>query len=237
MLEPRLIEYYLSKVQKEIGETSTLANTYFRLVKPIEENLKVYANLERLNKVSFFTGIILAPLKILIEILKSLGIAAIRFRESSGFEVPEGIQIQRVFVSHYTHAQLPCSPDVFFDQLPSKTDLIFYHNNTLLSRTKIFHKLSQGNYRPNFLMTTKSLGIWQTLQLQIRNLHVALNMLKSALKSRLFTPLEQKILIEASISQVSRKTLANQINLFRLDALLTQNRPKSLVITLEGHAF
>ena len=237
MLEPRIIEYHLSKVQKEIGETSTLANTYFRLVKPIEENLKIYANLENLNKVSLLTDIILAPLRISIEILKSLGFAAIRFRESSGFEVPEGIQIQRIFVSHYTHAQLPSGPDVFFDQLPSKNDLIFYHNNTLLSRTKIFHELSQGNYRPNFLITTKSLGIRQTLQLQVRNLHIALNMLKTALKSRLFTPLEQKILIEASISQVSRKTLANQINLFRLDALLAQNKPTSLVITLEGHAF
>lgn len=237
MLEPKLIEYHLSKVQKEFGETATLANTYFRLVKPIEENLKVYANLEKQNKSSLLVGIILAPIRISIEILKSVGFATIRFRESSSFEVPDNIQFQRIFVSHYTYAQLPSRPDVFFDQLPSKKDLIFYHNNTLLSRRKIFHKLKQGNYRDNFLITTKSLGIWQTLQLQIHNLHVASNMLKASLKTRLLTPLERKILIGASISQVSRQTLANQINLTRLDALLTQNKATSLVITLEGHAF
>ena len=85
MLEPRLIEYHLSKVQKEIGETSTLANTYFRLVKPTEENLKIYANLEKQNRLSFVVGIIFAPVRISIEIFKSLGFATIRFRESSSF--------------------------------------------------------------------------------------------------------------------------------------------------------
>jgi hypothetical protein len=46
MLEPRIIEFHLTKVQKEIGEVKTLANSYFRLVKPIEENLSRYSNLE-----------------------------------------------------------------------------------------------------------------------------------------------------------------------------------------------
>ena len=80
MLEPRLIEYHLSKVQKEIGEKLTLANTYFRLVKPIEENLKRYSSLGKKSNRRLLLNTIFAPLKISLEILESLGIALIRFR-------------------------------------------------------------------------------------------------------------------------------------------------------------
>ncbi len=237
MLEPRLIEYNLSKVQKEIGEKLTLANTYFRLVKPIEENLKRYSSLGKLSNRRLLLGAIFAPLKISFEILKSLGIAVVRFRESAGFEVPEGFQNKRIFVSHYTHAQVPSHPDVFFDVLPTKDDLIFYHNNTLLKRTEILDALRQGGYRPNVLITTKSLGLRQTLLLQASNLQISLIMLIASLKTQRFTHVERQILTEASVSQVSRQTLANQINLKRLDSFLTLNKAASLLITLEGHAY
>ena len=237
MLEPRLIEYHLSKVQKEIGEKLTLANTYFRLVKPIEENLKRYSRLGNKSNQRLLLDIIFAPLKISLEILKSLGISLIRFRESASFEVPEGFRHQKIFVSHYTHAQLPSRPDVFFDVLPTKEDLIFYHNNTLLKRAKILDTLRQGEYRANVLITTKSLGLRQTLIIQASNLKISLIMLVAALKTQCFTHVERQILTEAAISQVSRQTLANQINLKRLDSLLTLNNAASLIITLEGHAY
>jgi hypothetical protein len=237
MLEPRLIEFHLSKVQKEIGEGSTLANTYFRLVKPIEENLKRYSNLEKESAHSILLSILFAPFKISLEILKSLGVAVLRLRESSGFEVRDGFQNQRIFVSHYTHAQVPSQPDVFFDQLPSKNDLIFYHNNTLLSRPKILSNLSKGRFRPNISVTTKSLGVGHTVRLQAINLNVSRKMLTMALDTRRFTPLERQILVNASSAQVSRQTLANQVNLKRLDSLLAVNNPSTLVITLEGHAY
>jgi len=237
MLEPRIIEFHLTKVQKEIGETSTLANTYFRLVKPIEENLKRYSNLEKQATYSIMLGVLSAPFKIFFEIFKSLGIAALKFRESAGFEVPEGFQNQRIFVSHYTHAQDPSRPDVFFDQLPTRNDLLFYHNNTLLSRPKILGSLSQVRFRPNVSVTTKSLGVGQTVLLQVSNLRVTLRLLAAGLQSRRFTGIERRILINASSAQVSRQTLANQVNLKRLDSLLAANNPVALLITLEGHAY
>jgi hypothetical protein len=237
MLDPRLIDFHLTKVQRKIGEDSTLANTYFRLVKPIEENLKVYSNLNKQGIGSFTLKLFAAPFKIFLEISKSLGIAALKFRESAGFKVPQGFQNQRVFVSHYTHAQVSFQPDVFFDQLPRKNDLIFYHNNTLLNRTKILKNLDKSEFRQNVAVTTKSLGIRQTFLLQISNLLVSFRLLAAALRLGRFTNLEREILINASIAQVSRKTLANQINLKRLDSVLNLNNPSSLIITLEGHSY
>jgi hypothetical protein len=237
MLNSRLIDFHLTKVQREIGEDSTLANTYFRLVKPIEENLKVYSKLKNQDIRSFLLELFLAPFKISLEISKSLGIATLKSRESTGFRVPQGFQNQRVFVSHYTHAQVSSQPDVFFDQLPTKNDLIFYHNNTLQNRTKILEKLDKSKFRQNVAVTTKSLGIRQTVLLQISNLRLSFRLLAAALRPRQFTDLEQRILIHASIAQVSRKTLANQINLKRLDSVLKLNNPSSLLITLEGHAY
>ncbi len=237
MLDPGLIDFHLTKVQREIGEGSTLANSYFRLVKPIEENLKVYSNLDRQGICSFTLELLAAPFKIFSEISKSLGIAALKFRESAGFRVPQGFQNQRIFVSHYTHAQVLSQPDVFFDQLPTQNDLIFYHNNTLLNRRKILKNLDKSVFRQNVAVTTKSLGIRQTFLLQISNLLVSLRLLGAALRFGRFTILERQILIHASKAQVSRKTLANQINLKRLDSVLSLNNPSSLLITLEGHAY
>ena len=237
MLEPRLIEHHLSKIQKEVGEKSTLANTYFRLVKPIEENLKQYSNLEKQIRFPLHFSVISSFFKISYEILKSVIVAVIKKRESASFQVPMGFENQRIFVSHYTHAQVPSKPDVFFDQLPSAKDLIFYHNNTWLNRTKIVTRLNPYDTRPNFLVTTKSLGLKNIVSLQFKNLYTSVRMLKYALMSRRFTAIERRILICAATNQVSRQTLANQINLNRLDSVLTLNRPSILFITLEGHAY
>jgi len=237
MLEPRIIEFHLTKVQKEIGEDKTLANSYFRLVKPIEENLIRYSNLESPTTYRILLDAFSAPLRIFLEILKSIAIAAIKSRESASFEPSLNLQVKRLFVSHYTHAQNPSRPDVFFDQLPTSNDLIFYHNNTLLNRVKIVRVLSKGEFRPNVLVTTKSLGIWKTVFLQSSNLRTSLEMLRAALTSRRFSLIERKILICASSAQVSRQTVANQVNLNRLDLLLSANKPTSLLITLEGHAY
>jgi len=237
MLEPRIIEFHLTKVQKEIGEVKTLANSYFRLVKPIEENLSRYSNLESPTTYTILLDASSVPFRIFLEILKSIVIAAIKSRESASFETSENLQAKRVFVSHYTHAQNPSRPDVFFDELPTRNDLIFYHNNTLLNRVKIIRVLSEGKFRPNVLVTTKSLGVWKTVFLQSTNLRTSLKMLGVALTSRRFSLIERKILINASSAQVSRQTVANQVNLNRLDLLLSASKPEALLITLEGHAY
>ncbi len=237
MLDPRIIEFHLTKIQQEIGEDKTLANSYFRLVKPIDENLKRYSNLESPTKYKILLDAFSALLRIFFEILKSIAIAVIKSKESSSFNIPEYPQIKRIFVSHYTHAQNPSRPDVFFDQLPSSNDIIFYHNNTLLSRLRIIRILSKGDFRQNVLVTTKSLGFWKTVFLQKSNLLISLKMLGEALTSPRFSLVERKILICAASAQVSRQTVANQVNLKRLDLLLFSTKPETLLITLEGHAY
>jgi hypothetical protein len=237
MLEPRIIEFLLTKVQKEIGESLTLANNYFRLVKPTEENLIRYSNLERLSKKTILFDLLNTPIKIFLELIKSMAIAVIKSSESASFEAPAKLQAKRIFVSHYTHAQKPSQPDVFFDRLPAQDDLIFYHNNTLLNRKKIMHVLSKGAARPNIVVTTKSLGICKTVSLQSKNLYISLKMLRAAIIPNRFSLIERKILISASSSQVSRQTVVNQVNLKRLGLLLSDKKPESLIITLEGHAY
>ena len=213
MLEPRILEFHLTNVQKEIGEVKTLANTYFRLVKPIEENLSRYSNLERPTTYTILFDAFSAPFRIFLELLKSIVIAVIKSRESASFDTSQSLQARRIFVSHYTHAQNPSRPDVFFDELPTPNDLIFYHNNTLLNRVKIIRILSKGEFRPNVLITTKSLSVWKTVLLQSTNLRTSLKMLGAALTSRRFSLIERKILISASSAQISRQTVANQVNL------------------------
>ena len=237
MFEPRIIEFHLSRVQKEIGENLTLANSYFRLVKPIEENLNRYSNLVTTAKFTILLNLLYSPFRIFFEVLKSIAIATVKSRESASFDSSLDLQVNRIFVSHYTHAQNPLKPDVFFDQLPAQDDLIFYHNNTWLNRQRIIHILSRGAFRPNTIVTTKSLGVWQTVLLQWKNLRIALVMLRAALTSRRFSQIERNILIRASSAQVSRQTVANQVNLKRLDSLLSANNPRSILITLEGHAY
>ena len=237
MLDPRLIEYHLSKVQKEIGEKATLANTYFRLVKPIEESLKRYVNLEQPDRFSLIFSYITTIFQIFIEIIRSISIAVIKTRESASFQLPKDFEIENIFVSHYTYAQNPSNPDIFFDHIPSEKDLIFYHNHTLLNRNEIQNSLDQFNFRPNVLVTTKSLGILNTFSLQFENLRTSIKMLAYSLNCHRFNLIERRILIYASANQVSRQTLVNQINLRRLDSLLSINRPSRILITLEGHAY
>lgn len=237
MLKPRIIDFHLSRVQKEIGINLILANSYFRLVKPTEENLSRYSNLTASTIFTIPLQFFYSLCRILFELLKSVAIAMIKSRESASFNPTLNLQANRLFVSHYTHAQDPLKPDVFFDRIPTRDDLIFYHNNTLRNREKIIRLLSRGPFRPNIIVTTKSLGVWQTVLLQSNNLRISIKMLSAALNSHRFSQIERKILINASFAQVSRQTVTNQVNLNRLDLLLSANKPESIIFTLEGHAY
>lgn len=237
MRDPQLLEYHLSETQKFLNLPGSLPNSYFRLVKPTEENLNIYKSLTETRRFSHIRLAFVAPILIFKEVLWSISIAVLYRAETHSWSLRSKSPCRKLFVSHFTHAQNPEMPDVFFGSLPTSADHIFYLNSTRIPRQRIESLFSGKKFRMKMTVTTKSLSIPETLKMQFMNLGIAFKMLSISVKARGIPNIQRQILVLASISQVSRSTCANQILLHRFQEVVRETKPSKVFITFEGHLY
>ena len=236
MIDPKKLDDFLSKIGETFESEVLDGNPFFHLVKPTSENLRKYQLRFARSKVYLFlSGLAVFP-KIIFLVINSLAISVARTRENFRWTSKQENQYERLIISQFTSAQNPDQDDIFYgsnNQDPNS--VIFYLNSTRNQAHKI-----QSNFinagKANVVVNTKSLWISGVIKIHIKQMKGSIKLLTYAAFNSTNSILERRLLIEASVFQHARSTIANQITKVRLAQVILECNPADIVLMTEGHA-
>ena len=236
MIDPKNLDDFLSKFGDTYESEVLDGNPFFHLVKPTSENLRKYQLRFAQSKVYLFlSGLAVFP-KIIFLVINSLAISVARTRENFKWTSKQENQYERLIISQFTSAQNPDQDDIFYgNNTQDPNSVIFYLNSTRNQAHKI-----QSNFlnagKANVVVNTKSLWISAVIKIHIKQMKGSIKLLTYAAFNSTNSILERRILIEASVYQHARSTIANQITKVRLTQLLLECNPADIVLMTEGNA-
>lgn len=235
-INPKDLDQFLMQFNINLNESDLVANPFLSLVKPTEENLKKYSIFRPKSKWWFVVSVIGVLPMILARIVYSAAISIVTIPENRNWNVKNIKKSHNLYISHFTYSQSPRSDDVFFGKCirPSE-DMVFYLNSTRENGIKV-----QKNYliagKINVILNTKSLGLFEMLNMHRKQFRVSLSLIILAFTRNQYTLIQKRLLLRMSIFQHSRQTTANLVTRTRLLEVISTCRPKNLVLTIEGHA-
>lgn len=236
MIDPKKLDDFLSKIGETFESEMLDGNPFFHLVKPTSENLRKYQLRFAPSKVYLFlSGLAVFP-KIIFLVINSLAISVARTRENFRWTSIQENQYERLIISQFTSAQNPDQDDIFYgSNTQDPNSVIFYLNSTRNQAHKI-----QSNFinsgKANVVVNTKSLWISGVIKIHIKQMKGSIKLLTYAAFNSTNSILERRLLIEASVYQHARSTIANQITKVRLTQLLLECNPADIMLMTEGHA-
>ena len=233
---PRDLDEFLSQIKRDFSDLDLAANPFLSLVKPTEENLKKYYVFKPESRFWFGINAIGVIPRILRNILYSVAISIVKTSENRNWDVDHIKKSHNLYISHFTYAQSPHADDVFFGKNSQNSDdLVFYLNSTRENSSSIQKRYSDVG-KLNVVVNTKSVGLFQTIKVHVRQLHISLNLLFRAQSNSHYTLFQRRLLLKLSISQHSRQAMANLFTKERLIELISKCHPENIILTAEGHA-
>jgi len=234
--DPRGLDEFLSRIKTDFNDSDFIANPFLSLVKPTEENLKKYFVSQPESRLRFGIEVLGVLPRILLNIAYSAAISIAKFSENHNWNIDGIKKSHNLYISHFTYAQSPQNDDVFFGKNsrdPAGT--VFYLNSTRKNGFEVQKSYSDLG-KLNVVVNTKSLGLLQTLLVQIRQIPNSFKLLFLALSNSSYTLIQRRLLLKLSISQHSRQTMANLFTKVRLSEIISKSRPENIILTIEGHA-
>ena len=235
MIDPKKLDDFLSKIGETFESEVLDGNPFFHLVKPTSENLRKYQLRFPLSKVYLFLSVLVVFPKIIFLVINSLAISVARTRENFRWTSKQENQYERLIISQFTSAQNPDQDDIFYgSNTQDPNSLIFYLNSTRNQAHKIQSSFINAG-KANVVVNTKSLWISGVIKIHIKQMKGSIKLLTYAAFNSTNSILERRFLIEASVFQHARSTIANQITKVRLTQLLLECNPADIVLMTEGH--
>lgn len=230
------LDEFLSQIKADFSDLDLVANPFLSLVKPTEENLKKYYVFKPESRLWFVIKAIGVIPGILRNILYSAAISIVKTTENRNWDLDPIKKSHNLYISHFTYAQSPQADDLFFGKNSQNSDdLVFYLNSTRENSNSIQKRYSDLG-KLNVVVNTKSLGLFQTIKVHGRQLHISLKLLFLAQSNSHYTLFQRRLLLNISISQHSRGAMANLFTKERLTELLSKCHPENIILTAEGHA-
>ena len=168
--DPRGLDEFLSRIKTDFNDSDFIANPFLSLVKPTEENLKKYFVSQPESRLRFGIEVLGVLPRILLNIAYSAAISIAKFSENHNWNIDGIKKSHNLYISHFTYAQSPQNDDVFFGKNsrdPAGT--VFYLNSTRKNGFEVQKSYSDLG-KLNVVVNTKSLGLLQTLLVQIRQI-------------------------------------------------------------------
>jgi hypothetical protein len=236
MIDPKKLNDFLSKIWGTFESESLDGNPFLHLVKPTSENLRKYQLRFPLSKVYLFLSVLAVFPRIIFLVINSLAISVARTRENFRWTPKQENQYERLIISQFTSAQNPDQDDIFYgSNTKDPNSVIFYLNSTRNQAHKIQNNFTNSG-KANVVVNTKSLWISGVIKIHIKQMKGSIKLLTYAAFNSTNSILERRLLIEASVFQHARSTIANQITKVRLTQLLLECNPADIVLMTEGHA-
>ena len=237
------LELQLGALLKRFNFEYIYANDFLRIVKPTSENLNKYEHY--INSATpgrvFLVFVTLVP-KIVFESFRAVVSSILKHKESNLDNLTKQESSNSLFVSHYTGIPMAPRIDPYYGVIPAFLQdkghriSILYLNHTH-TKSKIIKEqfgsmgLKSINAIPHSLPPVKQVQI--VLQLFFQSLQIALK----AILTKEFSIEQRLLLLGASSYQMHRSTLSNIVFMVYFRERLRSERPESVIITFEGHAF
>jgi len=236
LINPEELDKFLCNFREKLNDPDYIANPFFYLVKPTEENMEKYRLHHSKYRISLFLELALVFPRIIKNFITSLVIAALKSHESRMWGTNQFSPTQNLIISHYTYAQNPKMNDVFFDNAAlDPRNFVLYLNSTRTDAQVIQRNYNQSS-KENLVINTKSLNLFQTLKLQLKQLSLSTRLLNHVLRDNNLSLIEKRLIVTAAHFQHSRPTIANLVLKVRLCELLKALQPRTIILTIEGHA-
>jgi len=231
----------LKEINSQISDLFLLANPFFRLTKPTEENLSKYKDYKKryMNLKTFF-NIIRFPLIVIAQALWNISLSLITPWEWYPRQELGSQNNNLVGLSQVTTANPKFTADPLLGQIPMQLNqndslAMFYLNGTRISRG-VLRKLLLCQDLKEVAINSKTLSPFETIYVQFLNFKASLILIKLIVKSNDKSAEKLYLFSEGLIYQFRRPTFANLVLLRRLGKVLEKNHTKVLFFTLEGHA-
>ena len=231
----------LKEINSQIGDLFLLANPFFRLTKPTEENLLKYKYYrKRYMKLKTFFNFIRFPLIVIAQALWNISLSLLTPWEWYPRQELGSQNNKLVGLSQITTANPKFTADPLLGQIPLQLNqndslAMFYLNGTRTSRG-VLRKLLLSQDIKEVVVNSKTLSPFETIKLLILNFKASLILIKLVVKSNDKSAEKLYLFSEGLIYQFRRPTFANLVLLRRLVKVLEKNHTKVLFFTLEGHA-
>ena len=234
--DPKELSDFLLRIRKKFKVETLDGSPFLHLVKPTSENLVKYKVRYPASKIHFIISLLAAFPRIILLIINSLVISLLRTQENFKWTPIQKKKYRRLIISQFTSVQNPEEQDIFYGSNTQTPDsLIFYLNSTRRQAHKI-----QGDFinagKSNVIVNSKSLWILETIKLHLKQMQGSFNLFTYAVFNSENSIIERRLLIEASVFQHARSTIANQITKVRLTQVLKACNPAEIVMMTEGHA-
>jgi hypothetical protein len=236
MIDPKDLNDFLSSIRGTFESEVLDGNPFFHLVKPTSENLMKYQVRFPLSKVYLIISVITVFPRIIFLIINSLAISLLRTQENFRWASKQENHYDRLIISQFTRAQNPDRDDIFYGtNTKNPNSMIFYLNSTRNHAHKIQSNFIKAN-KTNVVVNTKSLWIFGVIKIHLKQMKGTLKLLRYAAFNSTNTIAERRLLVEASVFQHARSTIANQIMKVRLTQVILKCKPADIVLMTEGHA-
>lgn len=236
MNDPKELNDFLSKIKKKFKGETLDGNPFFHLVKPTSENLLKYRVRFPSSRMYLIVSVSAALPRIIILVINSFAISLVRTRETFKWTPKPKNQYSRLIISQFTSAQKPEQQDIFYGSNTQNPDSVTFYLNSTRDQA---HKI-QRNFinvgKTNVVVNTKSLWILGIIKIHIKQMKGSFKLLTYALFNSENSITERRLLIEASVFQHARSTIANQITKVRLTQIIMEGNPADIVLMTEGHA-
>ena len=231
----------LDEINLKFRSLFLLANPFFRLPKPTNENLTKYGGYYRSNiKLRTYYNLSIFPFVAFIQSALQLLTSFLTPWEWFPNQGVRKKEFDYLGISQITMQYQGFKNDPLIGEIPHlislKSSLVmFYLNGTRIPRKIAKNSLATENSQ-EVIVNSKSLSPIQTIRMIIKNLEAHFLLLSLA-RRRNFLSSEQLYLIsQGLLFQTKRSTYANLILMQRLNELLNKASIKAILLTIEGHA-
>ena len=231
----------LGEINQKFKSLPLLANPFFRLPKPTNENLTRYRNYKRSHiKLRTYLNLSIFPF---VAIMQSAWQLLTSFLTPWEWFSNQGVQKKEFDYLGISQITMQCQSfknDPLIGEIPHllslKGSLVMFY----LNGTRIHRKIARGSLvtedSKEVIVNSKTLSPIQTIKVIVKNLEAHFLLLSLA-RRRNFLSSEQIYLIsQGLLFQTKRSTYANLILMQRLTELLNRASVKTVFLTLEGHA-
>jgi hypothetical protein len=236
MHDPKELNDFLLRILKKFNVETLDGSPFLHLVKPTSENLVKYKLRYPASRVYFAISVLAAFPRIILLIINSLAISLLRTQENFKRTPIQKKHYRRLIISQFTSAQNAEEQDIFYGSNTQTSDtLIFYLNSTRRQAHKIQADFINAG-KSNVIVNSKSLWMLEIIKLHLKQVKGSFSLLTYAVFNSENSIIERRLLIEASVFQHARSTIANQVLKVRLSQVLRDFIPAEIVMMTEGHA-
>ena len=231
----------LSEIHLKFKSLFLLANPFFRLPKPTNENLTKYRNYKQSHirlrtyynlSIFLFVAFIQSTWQLLMSLLTPW-----EWFPNQGVQKKE---FDYLGISQITIQRQGFKNDPLIGEIPHLLSLkgsllMFYLNGTRVPRKVAKNSLITGS-KQEVIVNSKTLSPIHTIRVIVKNLNAHFSLLSLAIRGN-FQSSEQLYLIsQGLLFQTKRSTFANLVLMQRLSEILSRVSVKTIFLTLEGHA-